>query len=50
MAYLVARNEYGKHYQETDKPHLLAMQTALFSFVFFFLASLLIAYVLRANL
>lgn len=36
MAYLVIYNEYMHHYQSSKEPHKLALQAAIFTFIFFF--------------
>ena len=36
MAYLITYNEYMHHYQSSKEPRKLALQAAIFTFIFFF--------------
>ncbi len=46
MSYLIAFREYEHHYPTRKEPRSLAMQTALFTFLFFVLAMLAAGYFL----
>lgn len=36
MAYLITYNEYMHHYQTSKEPRKMALQAAIFAFIFFF--------------
>ncbi len=45
MAYLITYNEYIHHYPTKREPKRLALQTGLFTFTFFLIIVLLLAYI-----
>jgi H+/Cl- antiporter ClcA len=46
MAYLITYNEWMHHYPTKKKPRKMALEAAIFAFIFFFLMSLFSGYVL----
>ena len=46
MAYLITYNEWVHHYQTKKEPRKMALETAVFVFIFFFLLSLIGGYIL----
>jgi len=49
MTYLITYNEYAHHYTTKKEPRRMATQAGIFAFVFFFVLSLLIGFVLSAG-
>jgi len=50
MAYLITYGEWMHHYPTKKKPRKMAMETAIFTFVFFFLLSIIEGYLLTKTL
>jgi len=50
MAYLITYNEWVHHYPTKKESRKMAMETAIFTFVFFFLLSMIEGYLLTKTL
>ncbi|MDI6864480.1 MULTISPECIES: hypothetical protein [Thermodesulfovibrio] len=46
MVYLITYNEYMHHYTTKKEPRKIALETAIFTFVFFIVVGFFIVYVL----
>jgi hypothetical protein len=46
MAYLITYGEYVHHYQGKKEPRELALEAAVFTFIFFFLLTLVGGYII----
>jgi hypothetical protein len=46
MSYLITYKEYIRHYPNSQKPRKLALEAAIFTFVFFFLLALAGGYII----
>jgi H+/Cl- antiporter ClcA len=46
MVYLITYNEWLHHYPTKKKPRKMALEAAIFAFIFFFLMSLFSGYIL----
>jgi H+/Cl- antiporter ClcA len=44
MAYLITYNEWVHHYPTKKEPRKIALEAAIFTFIFFFLISLIAGY------
>ena len=49
IAYLITYNEWVHHYSTKKEPRKMALETAIFVFVFFLLVSLIAGYFLTFN-
>lgn len=50
MAYLITYNEWVHHYPTKKEPRKMALEAAVFTFIFFFIISLIAGYVLTKTL
>jgi hypothetical protein len=48
-AFLITYHEYQRHYADKRQPLRIALEAALFTFVFFVIASIVIGFVLSRN-
>lgn len=47
MAYLITYNEYMRHYQTKKEPRRMALEAAVFTFIFFIVLSFFVGFLLE---